>query len=629
MFTRREFMQATAAATTAYAVAPLGPGEANGGTLGATAAPTPPLTPFKDRLRLPPVLRPKLSQDGPSMVRIRMCRRRVRLHSALRATDVWCYEGFLPGPTIEVSRGQKVVVEWRNDLPQGEPFPVTAVTAPAGTQERPGRDGRAADSLVASLPPWTVVHVHGGRSGASSDGWAENGLLPGQATTSLYANDQRATMLWYHDHALGITRYNVYAGLAGLWVIRDEEEQGLRLPAGRYEVPLLIQDRNLDTNPDGSLSGRLLHKITDDTMEFFGPLTTVNGTIWPHLAIEPRQYRLRVLNASNSRTYRLVLVDERGKPALEKVTQIGSDGGLLGEPAPVPAGGLLLGSAERADLLVDFRPFRGQRLTLVNTASAPFKGEPAKHLPGQPDAKGGVPYPQVMEFRVADTKVNDSFVLPGRLSSFHSLEAGALKPKVVQRWVALMKHTMQGQDMFMLHELQPTRAPARGEPLIVVKDDRGTVTRYGTVAKRFEDGASFFVAQGATEIWHFLNLTKSAHPMHIHLVHFQVLGRDFYGAADVEGQASGDTSIAFREHRKLEANHRGLKDTVLVNPGERVSVVATFDSYTGRYMYHCHMLEHEDMDMMRPFVVVPAGALEAMRMGATANERGWTTGGGR
>ena len=127
-----------------------------------------------------------------------------------------------------------------------------------------------------------------------------------------YDNDQRATMLWYHDHALGITRFNVYAGLAGLWVIRDDEEDRLGLPSGPYEIPLLIQDRNLDTGADGALSGRLLHKVEEGTMEFFGPFTLVNGTIWPYVSVEPRSYRLRLLNGSNARTYRLLFLDEKG-----------------------------------------------------------------------------------------------------------------------------------------------------------------------------------------------------------------------------------------------------------------------------------------------------------------------------
>src|SRR6266567_4030185 len=151
-------------------------------------------------------------------------------------------------------------------------------------------------------------------------------------------------------------------GLAGLYIIRDAEEEALRLPAGPYEIPLLLQDRNLDTAPDGSLTGRLLHKVEDGTMEFFGPFTLVNGIIWPHLPVEARQYRLRLLNGSNARIYRLVLLDESGTPVHEKIKQIGTDGGLLGQPVDIPRDGLILSPAERADLIVDFRTLRGQRL---------------------------------------------------------------------------------------------------------------------------------------------------------------------------------------------------------------------------------------------------------------------------
>ncbi|TMF02801.1 MAG: phenoxazinone synthase, partial [Chloroflexi bacterium] len=215
------------------------------------------------------------------------------------------------------------------------------------------------------------------RVAASYDGWTENGAASGQTILGDYSNDQRAALLWYHDHAMGITRFNVYSGLAGLWIIRDAEEEALGLPAGRYEIPLLIQDRNLDTTPNGDLAGRLLHKVEDNTMEFFGPFTMVNGTIWPHLPVESRQYRLRVLNGSNARTYRLVLLDGNGRSVTGAIRQIGTDGGLLARPVSIPPAGLVLAPAERADLLVDFRPFRGERLRLVNTAGSPFDGSPS------------------------------------------------------------------------------------------------------------------------------------------------------------------------------------------------------------------------------------------------------------
>jgi len=182
------------------------------------------------------------------------------------------------------------------------------------------------------------VHVHGGRTAADADGWTENAFLPRDIQPSsqrcLYSNDQRAAMLWYHDHAMGITRLNVYAGLAGVWIVRDEEEDALALPDGSYEIPLLIQDRNLEVKDD-LLTGRLLHKVEDDvgaipnpddrTMEFFGPFTLVNGRIWPRCPVERRAYRLRVLNGSNARTYQLVLLDEAGIVRNNLIRQIGSD----------------------------------------------------------------------------------------------------------------------------------------------------------------------------------------------------------------------------------------------------------------------------------------------------------------
>ena len=135
---------------------------------------------------------------------------------------------------------------------------------------------------------------------------------------------------------MGITRFNVYAGLAGVYVIRDDEEDALGLPSGPYELPLLLQDRNLDTDAGGRLTGRLLHKVEEGTMEFFGPFTTVNGVIWPYADVEARRYRLRLLNGANARTFRLVLLDEAGRPIRDALRQIGTDGGLLGVPSPCP-----------------------------------------------------------------------------------------------------------------------------------------------------------------------------------------------------------------------------------------------------------------------------------------------------
>ena len=174
---------------------------------------------------------------------------------------------------------------------------------------------------------------------------------------------------------MGVTRFSVYAGLAGLWIVRDDRERDLGLPEGPpYELPLLLADRNFDTAPRGGLTGDLLHKTDPDVMECFGPFTVVNGAVWPRIEVEPATYRFRVLNGSNARTYRLVLTRD-GEPDHARITQIGTEGGLLLAPVPIPAQGLVLASAERADLLVDFSDLApGTELTLWNTATAPFDG---------------------------------------------------------------------------------------------------------------------------------------------------------------------------------------------------------------------------------------------------------------
>jgi spore coat protein A len=419
---------------------------------------------------------------------------------------------------------------------------------------------------------------------------------------------------------MGITRLNVYAGLAGLWMIRDAEEDPLGLPAGPHEIPLLIQDRNLDLAADGSLSGRLLHLVEDGTMEFFGPFTLVNGTIWPHLPVEPRQYRLRLLNGSNARTYRLLLLDEGGRPANDLVKQIGTDGGLLAGPVDPPPGGLVLAPAERADLIVDFRAARGGRLRLVNTAGSPFDGAPFDRAPGQPDPENRLPHPEVMEFRVGSRRVDDPFALPRRLSSFRRLTAQQLPPGHVRRLVALVE---EENGVLTLHELEAVAAGFErpGQRLIAVTDDQGATTRYRTVAKYFEDTVNWFVAYGAVEAWQFLNLSEDTHPMHVHLVHFQVLARDRYDTSGFDEDSDATRRpVAFVGHGEVDANETGWKDTVRVNPGEMVTIAARFDGQTGRYMYHCHILEHEDHDMMRPFVVMPAEAMAAMGTMGTGDE---------
>jgi spore coat protein A len=300
---------------------------------------------------------------------------------------------------------------------------------------------------------------------------------------------------------------------------------------------------------------------------------------------------------------------------MDRVTQIGTDGGLLASPVALAADGLTLGPAERADLIVDFRRLSGRRLVLMNTAPAPFKGASFDAVPGTAEPQHGIPYPQVMQFRVSPDSTDDPFTMPTRLSNFHRITSADLPANCVHRMVALVKQEVAGRDMFTLHELLPAPAASRRQTTIAIQDESGTTTNYRTAAERFEDTVNFIVSEGSTEVWQFLNLTKSTHPMHVHLVQFQAIGRDLYDVGGFDGKTfATESALRFKQRLEVAPNEMGPKDTIRVNPGEQVSLAMTFKGYTGRYMYHCHMLEHEDMDMMRPFVVVPAAAIRAMDM---------------
>ena len=584
------------------------------------------LAPFVDPLPMPP----RRVIVEPTRFTVRLQTAMHQFHSGLPRSRVWTYDGHLPGPTIEVRRGVPVEVQWDNRL-EGT-LPVTVVRAPSfevdgvPVQCVPGRSGGAPNADAAALPGFSVAHLHGGLTQATSDGWTENLALPGQSTLDAYPNEQRAAMLWYHDHVMGVTRFSVYAGLAGLWIVRDERERALGLPEGPpYEVPLLLADRNFDVGPDGRLTGDLVHKTDPEVMECFSPFTIVNGTIWPLLEVEPATYRFRLLNGSNARTYRLVLTRD-GAPDHQRITQIGTDGGLLLGPVALPAQGLVLGSAERADLLIDFSDLPpGAELTVWNTATAPFDGawaDPA--TAGAADLEGLLPFPEVLRIRVVEGHRERRPAPVVLATDVEPVTRGQLADCVV-RAVALVEHGSDVADeppMLTLREL--TEDPdAEGPVIVVVEQDDGRQheRRWRTVASRFEDTATFFPTLGVPEIWRFINLTEDTHPMHVHLDAFQVLARQpAVVELDEAATTAGATSAVVRigsvsdDHvsHAIDENERGLKDTVRVNANEVVDIVVRFSSYAGRYMYHCHILEHEDRDMMRPFVVMPAELMPFM-----------------
>jgi FtsP/CotA-like multicopper oxidase with cupredoxin domain len=585
---------------------------------------TPPLAAFVDAL---PVPRRVIASGRGGRLTVRMRAGAHRFHRDLPESRVWGYEGRMPGPTIEAERGQPVTVEWRNEL-EG-PLPVIDTVAPQATdadgvpvQCLPGLSGGSPNDEAGALSGHAVVHLHGGLTPASYDGWAENLFAPGQSAVFHYPMDQRAALLWYHDHVMGVTKFDVYAGLAGLWIIRDERERELGLPEGPpFELPLLIQDRNFDLDEQGRLTGRLLHKTDPDVMEAFAPFTIVNGKVWPVLDVQPATYRFRVLNGSNARTYQLVLFGDEA-PELERITQIGTDHGLLRAPVSVPPEGLVLASAERADLLVDFSDLElGSELTLLNTAHAPFDGSafPAADARDAADLDALLPYPQVMRFRVIQDQVTRRKI-PHQLATDYRLPTPEGLAGAPRRAIALVERELDdAPNMLTMRELEIAPDEHTG-PLLTLTEGEHT-TRYRTVASHFEDITTFFPMLGEYEVWQLINLTGDTHPIHLHLDPFQILSRrpiryeilqdgtgDFDLAASVTlGRDPGDEL----DHL-IDENERGLKDTIRVNPNEIVEIAVRFTTYAGRYMYHCHILEHEDRDMMRPFVTMPADLMPFM-----------------
>jgi FtsP/CotA-like multicopper oxidase with cupredoxin domain len=558
------------------------------------------LTKFLDPLRIPPVRKPHDSLE------ITMRATHAQLHSELPPTPVWAYDGHFPGPTIEVRSGRMLRVAWRNKITGG--YPATAVDVPLENMTAaPGRDGAEPRADVAALPPWTVVHLHGARTGAGNDGWTENAVLPGLAQLSEYPNDQPSTTMWYHDHAMAVTALNVMAGLAGMYIIRDDEEAALHLPHGDHEIPLIVSDRNLDTDENGEYTGDLLYKqgilqaaapgVMEVKLPFSGPFTLVNGVIWPHLNVEARWYRFRLLNASNLRPYNFQLRDEDGKLVHGALHQIGSDGGLL--PAPAALDELTLSPGERADVLIDFHAFRGTSLTLVNTISPPVPGPTTLN-------------PDVMQFRVRSWPVHDHFTLPATLSpAFKRLTHDNL-PKHEHRWLALTLLDGKHPEMWEMVEIEdeevPPVLPADG--IVQVKLPDEPLKTLKRVSRDFKDAANFYVDQDGWEQWKIINLSPVAlpvpHPIHIHLIRFQALSRDIYNVSTFDSGIGGTTTpVTFDSEGTLAPGEQGWKDTIRVGPNELVSVAGQFAGGSGRYMYHCHILEHEDEGMMRTFVVMP------------------------
>jgi spore coat protein A len=489
-------------------------------------------------------------------------------------------------------------------------------------------------------------------------------LSVGQSHIHRYNNNQRAAMLWYHDHAMHTTRLNVFAGLSSLYLVRDEEEQALNLPTGDYELPLVIQDRNLDdadkiaaliTNPCATTAEvNLLHKVEfgeEGPLEFFGPLNLVNGSIWPIKAVEGTCYRVRILNGANSRSYRLLFAekDDTGYHLCQgiNIKQIGTDGGLMpsknNQLIDLPADGLTLAPAERADLLIDFSNVTGKKIYMLNTANSPFAGssiaiEDIANIDPDMDENRN-PYPEVMCFDVqascsAQANNFDFKHLAHCMASLPSYtqEAPNFADIAKTRTIAVVEKDTPHGAVLVLWELM-LKTALQDNPNHPILNAEREITVDGetfvAVAERFHDPVSMIIPEGSTERWRFINLTADTHPMHVHLVQYLALsrrnilsvnGEDIVNNDDkgdqiltltAESIASGAAiSLAVEAmddstdvNMNVDDNEQGLKDTMRVNPGEMIEIMARFEEHCGRFVYHCHLLEHEDHDMMRQFIV--------------------------
>ena len=535
---RRTFLQqigSFAAATAAHAAQA---SHAHDPVPSAQLLDTNSLARFVDPLPIPPIAKPAGTRPSPDQpasrlpyYRIPMRQFQAKVHRDVPPTTFWGYAASFPGPTIEARRGEAILVEWANDLPHQHFLPIDHTLHGAETSKPEVR---------------TVVHLHGGRTPPGSDGYPEDWFVPGQSATCYYPNQQEAASLFYHDHAMGITRLNTVAGLTGLYLIRDDFEDGLNLPRGPHEIPLVLFDRSFQPN------GQLYYPVSGKAeapwvSEYYGSAILANGKIFPYLDVEPRRYRLRLLNSSNGSFYQLSFSSEDFM--LSKGVdfhQIGSDQGFLAAPARINL--LIVGPGERADFILDFSSHAGKNLYLRTHVAL------------------------VMQFRVASTKAADGPSMPQILRAVPRTPVSAA---VVTRELTLADYQNRlGRSSVMLLNGMHWDMPVTEKPVL-----------------------------DSTEIWSFVNLTDDSHPIHLHLVRFQLLDRRPFDLSVY--QLTG--KIVFTgPSLSIAENELGWKDTVRVDPLTITRIIVKFEGYAGRYVWHCHLLEHEDNQMMRPYVITSA-----------------------
>jgi spore coat protein A len=675
MPTRRSFLKLTGATTLAWYVASqTGWMErAMAAIPGGTLQPGD-VTKYVTAMLIPPVMPRAATLTMPGgkpadyyEISMRQFKQQI-LPAGLPDTTVWGYgaiksassRGLLihhaPSLTIESTWKRPVRIKWINDLKDGGNYlphllPVDPTlhwaNPPGGTSGRDSRPTFTSTPGRYTGPVPIVTHLHGAAGvGDESDGYAEAWYLPaanniplGYATQGTwydffagkarskfavawgpgfaifqYPNDQRESTLWYHDHALGMTRLNVYAGPAGFFLVRGgpEGDKAVRdrrtnttavLPSPApnendmfppnktyFEIPIAVQDRSFNT--DGSLfypdtraffDGITSYIPTTDVSpiwnpEFFGNMIMVNGNTWPFQTVQQRRYRLRFLNGCQSR---FLILDFSQIPNIG-VWQIGNEGGFLAEPVNLTATNgnrLLMGLAERADLIVDFTNVPVGNHILRNVGpDEPFNG--VVETPADPDSTG-----QVLQFRVVPAVAADPTTPP----QFLVLPALTRLSGGTPRRLALLE---KASEFFEDAPVEALLGTVEGDP---------NSAPAATMEKEWEDPVTENPAIGATEVWEYYNATADAHPMHIHEVAFQVVNRQAIVIDEANGTVQVDANSAPTPPESWE---NGWKDTVIAYPGQVTRLRLRFVN-AGQFVWHCHIVEHEDNEMMRPYRIGP------------------------
>jgi blue copper oxidase len=409
------------------------------------------------------------------------------------------------GPTIEARTGERARIVMRNQL--DEP---------------------------------TIAHWHGLRPPQEADGHPRLAVGPGGTYAYDFSVDERAALYWYHPHAHMSTARQTYHGMAGLFIVRDDEEDALGLPTGEREISLVLQDKQRDA------AGQLVYAPMGHAMMegFLGDEGFANGVVAPTVEVDSARYRIRILNAANARIFRLGLSHDA------PMVLIGTDGGLLEAPVSLPW--VEIGTGERVDLLVDFSGVPAGTSVSLRTLqfASPAGGMGMGMGRGMMGGAAGLPQGaalDLLDFAVA-REVREERRIPATLAPHPRLSrASAGRERVFRFASMMMNHTINGRAFDM---------------------------------ERIDERVPF----GSTEVWSFVNEGPFPHPVHMHAVHFQVLAR------------TGGRGRIFPWEQ-------GWKDTVLVYPGERVDVIAEFDRHRGLFLMHCHNLEHEDMGMMMNFLI--------------------------